>query len=76
MSPAPRPESGYVSPSLASVLSGLTPCLIRNLALIYEPRLGEEPQVRSIHRGGWFLVHLGDAMLVAGAMADSGVANG
>jgi hypothetical protein len=60
-------ESGFVSPAYASTLSGLSPFRLR--ALVFPDR-GGGPSIRSVHRQGRLFVHIGDVLLVAGALAE------
>jgi hypothetical protein len=64
--PASHPENSFVTPALASALTGLSPYLLRRLA-VDAGGPGRTPPVRSARVGGRFLVRLSDVLRAAGA---------
>jgi hypothetical protein len=64
------PETSFALPALACRLSGLTPHAVRQLA-VGSDAIEEPPVVRSVRVKGRFLVHIGDVLTAAGALAGS-----
>jgi hypothetical protein len=76
MRPADLPEGPYALPAVALAVTGLSPHMLRALIEPGCPVLGEPAVIRSGHFCGRLLVHLGDVLLMAGALADSGIKEG